>query len=205
VRMADIARAAGLSRQAVYLHFPTRAELLIALTRQMDAENDVDARLAESRAAQGGEARLAAFVAAWAGYIPEIHGVAKALMAMAEADAEARAAWEDRMTALRAGCAAAVAAIAREGALCEGLGEPAATDLLWSILSIRVWEHLRIDCGWTQEAYAAEIARLAFSRSSRARTLSPCACRLSDRASVSAAGPMAPAPRASSGPSSCAS
>lgn len=161
VRMADIARAAGLSRQAVYLHFPTRAELLIALTRRMDEENDVDARLARSRTAQAGEARLAAFVAAWGGYIPEIHGVAKALLAMKDSDAEACAAWEDRMRALREGCAAAVAALARDGALREGLGEAAATDLLWSLLSVRVWEHLRLDCGWTQEAYAAEIDRLA--------------------------------------------
>ncbi|MBL4878008.1 MAG: helix-turn-helix transcriptional regulator, partial [Hyphomonas sp.] len=28
VRMSDIAKAAGISRQAVYLHFPTRADLL---------------------------------------------------------------------------------------------------------------------------------------------------------------------------------
>jgi AcrR family transcriptional regulator len=30
VRMSDIAKQTGISRQAVYLHFPTRAELLIA-------------------------------------------------------------------------------------------------------------------------------------------------------------------------------
>ena len=35
VRMADIAKAAGISRQAVYLHFPTRAELLVAVTRHL--------------------------------------------------------------------------------------------------------------------------------------------------------------------------
>ena len=36
VRMSDIAKAAGVSRQAVYLHFPTRAQLLIAAARRLD-------------------------------------------------------------------------------------------------------------------------------------------------------------------------
>ena len=64
VRMADIAEAAGVSRQAVYLHFPNRADLLIATTRHIDAMNDVDARLAASRAAATGVERLDAYVEA---------------------------------------------------------------------------------------------------------------------------------------------
>jgi AcrR family transcriptional regulator len=49
VRMSDIAKTAGISRQAVYLHFPTRAELLIATTRHLDVVKDVDARLMATR------------------------------------------------------------------------------------------------------------------------------------------------------------
>ena len=33
VRMSDIAKAAGVSRQAVYLHFDSRIELLSATTK----------------------------------------------------------------------------------------------------------------------------------------------------------------------------
>ena len=36
VRMGDIAREAGISRQAVYLHFASRAELLEATTQYLD-------------------------------------------------------------------------------------------------------------------------------------------------------------------------
>ena len=43
VRMSDIAKAVGISRQALYLHFPTRAELLISTTRHIDSVKDVDA------------------------------------------------------------------------------------------------------------------------------------------------------------------
>ena len=37
VRMTDIAKRAGITRQALYLHFSTRAELLIATTHYLDA------------------------------------------------------------------------------------------------------------------------------------------------------------------------
>lgn len=161
VRMSDIARAAGISRQALYLHFPTRADLLIATTRHIDKVRDVDGRLAASRGAATGTARLDAFIGAWGGYIPQIHGVARALMAMQDTDAEARAAWGDRMTAMRDGCAAAVALLARDGTLRPDMDEAQATDLLWSLLSVRMWEHLRLDCGWGQDAYLAQITRLA--------------------------------------------
>ena len=56
-RMSDFARAAGISRQALYLHFPSRAELLVAVTRHVDQVKDIDARLAESRAAMKASVR----------------------------------------------------------------------------------------------------------------------------------------------------
>ena len=70
VRMSDIAKIAGISRQAVYLHFPNRAELLIATTRHLDEVKSVDARLMVSRNAITGLARLEAFIEAWGNYIP---------------------------------------------------------------------------------------------------------------------------------------
>ncbi len=160
VRMSDIAKAVGISRQALYLHFPTRADLLIATTRHIDQVKDIDARLVASRSAATGRDRLDAFVSAWGDYIPEIHGVGRALMAMQHTDPEAARAWADRMDAMRQGCAAAVNMLARDGDLRAGLSETAATDLLWSILSVRMWEHLRLDCGWSQRDYLSEMLRL---------------------------------------------
>lgn len=160
VRMSDIAKAAGISRQALYLHFPSRAELLVATTRHVDAVKNVDARLAESRAATG-VARLDAFIAAWGGYIPEIHGVIRALAAMMETDQEARLAYDDRMQAVRHGCAAAVAALLRGGRLAPDLTEAEATDLLWTLLSVENWARLTLDCGWDQARYVAAMQRLA--------------------------------------------
>lgn len=161
VRMSDIAKRAGISRQALYLHFPNRADLLVATTRYLDEVNAVDARLAASRGAASGAERLAAFVEAWGNYIPEIYGVAKALMAMQESDAEARAAWADRMQAVRHGCRAAVDALQNDGSLAGDLTPETATDLLWTLLSVRNWEQLRHDCGWSQAQYIATMQRAA--------------------------------------------
>lgn len=161
VRMADVAKRAGLSRQAVYLHFPSRADLLIAATRYIDDVKDVDGRLAESRAAPTGRARMEAFIEAWASYVPEVHGVCRALLAMRDTDVEAAAAWDDRMAALRDGCAAVVQDLASDGDLPADLDPEAATDLLWTLLSVRNWEHLTEDCGWSQERYVEAMRRSA--------------------------------------------
>lgn len=161
VRMADIAKQAGLSRQAVYLHFPNRAHLLIAATRHLDEIKDVDGRLARSRAAKSGIERMDAYIDAWGGYIPEIYGVAKALLAMKDSDQAAAEAWNGRMQAFREGCAAAVDAVAADGRLSPDLKPKEATDLLWTLLSVRNWEHLTIDCGWSQKAYIASAKRMA--------------------------------------------
>ncbi len=161
VRMSDIAKAAGISRQALYLHFPTRAELLVATTRHIDSVKMVDERLAESRAATGGRERLRAFIRAWGGYIPEIHGMSVALRAMRDSDEEAVAAWDERMQAVRHGCMAAVRALAKDGALKPPLDEEATTDLLWMILSVENWERLVRECNWPQERYIEIITKLA--------------------------------------------
>ena len=57
------------------------------------------------------------------------------------------------MEAVRDGCAAAVLALQEDDKLVRGMSEKEATDFLWTMLSIRNWEMLRKDCGWTQDRY----------------------------------------------------
>ena len=168
VRMSDIARQAGISRQAVYLHFPTRAELLVALTRHIDRVKDTDKRLEASRSAAGGLERLDAFIDAWGNYIPEIHGVARALIAMKDTDEAAAVAWDDRMQAVRHGCKAAVKALHEDGLLRPENSLRQSTDILWTLLSVANWEQLTGACGWTQARYIDAMKSLA-----RAGLLSP--------------------------------
>ncbi len=153
VRMADIARQTGISRQAVYLHFASRAELLDAATTYLDEKLDVNARLAPSRGAATGAERLALYVEFWGNYIPEIYGVAKALLLVQDTDDAAATAWRHRMAALRDGCRAAVDALHAEGRLASQWSRASATDILWTMLSVGNWELLTRQCGWSNRQY----------------------------------------------------
>jgi len=161
VRMSDIASQAGISRQAVYLHFPTRSELLIATTRHLDEVKGIDERLAKSRNAESGAARLNAFIDAWGNYIPEIHGIAKALLAVMDTDEATELAWKDRMQAVRHGCEAAINAVKNDGSLARDLSVKQATDILWTLLSVRNWEQLILECDLSQQQYIETVKRTA--------------------------------------------
>ena len=167
VRMGDIAKATGISRQAVYLHFASRTDLLIAATRYLDEKLDVDRRLAPSRAATTGVERLRLYIDCWGNYIPEIYGVGKALMVASDADEAAAAAWQDRMLAMRDGCRAAIDALHADGTLAAGWTRPKATDALWTLLLVPTWENLTIECGWSTKQYVrfmSDLARQTFVR-----------------------------------------
>ncbi|MCP4898842.1 MAG: TetR/AcrR family transcriptional regulator [bacterium] len=161
VRMTDIARQAGVSRQALYLHFDKRSELIIATTRYIDEVKGVDARLVPSRAAQKGTDKLAAFIDAWGNYIPEIYGVAKALLAMNDTDEAGALACSDRMQAVRQGCEAAIGALDRDRMLSPDHTPARAIDILWTMLSVRNWEQLTKECGWSQMEYIETTKSLA--------------------------------------------
>ncbi len=154
VRLGDIAKKAGVSRQALYLHFGSRAELLRATARFIDEEQKVDARLEPSRTAASGRERLRIYCMFWAEYLPEIQGVARAFMAMEHDDEDAKAAWADRMAALRHGCEAAVKALKTDGDLRAGLTIAKATDMLWTLMGVPNWQNLTQSCGWSQQDYA---------------------------------------------------
>ncbi len=161
VRMSDIAKHVGISRQAVYLHFSTRTELLVATTRYIDELLQVDERLAPSRQAQTGTERLDCYIEAWGYYIPEIYGVAKALMAAQDTDEAAAAAWKERMSAMRDGCRAAIEALNTDGELNTALKPKEAIDMLWTLLSVRNWENITIECGWSHKKYVEQMKLLA--------------------------------------------
>ncbi len=161
VRMADIAKQAGISRQALYLHFATRAELLIATTFYLDELKGSEARLAASRSATNGLDRLDAYIEAWGSYIPEIYGMAKAILAMSATDEAAAEAWAERMQDMREGCEAAINALQADGNLSPRYSAKQAADLLWTLLSVRNWEQLTQECGWSQEDYVASLKATA--------------------------------------------
>lgn len=147
--MADVARAAGVSRQAVYLHFPSRGQLFMAVVRKMDDEADIRARCTRALGEPDPTEALRAFVATWLGFVATIRPVATMLLAARNTDDDAWAAWEDRMGELRSGFEFATRRLAAAGLLRRGLQAPGAADLAWALMSVPVWEQLVVDRGWT--------------------------------------------------------
>lgn len=157
VRMGDIAKAAGVSRQAVYLHFESRTELIIATVDYVDEIKGLDERLALFRGAASGVALLEASIEVWGNHIPQIYGIAKALFSTRETDEASAAAWDSRMSGLRRYCTEVIEALDREGMLAPEWSRDQAIELYWTIISIHNWEQLTIECGWTTAEYIERI------------------------------------------------
>lgn len=153
VRMGDVAKGAGVSRQAVYDHFGSRAELMVATVRYGDGVLGLSQRLRRYRAADSGVERLEAYVEFWGNYIPEIYGIARALLAEREVDEAVAAAWDDRMRAVYDACRDIIERLRRDGTLAPGWPTDEAADLLWTMLSIRNWESLTRERGWSVDHY----------------------------------------------------
>jgi AcrR family transcriptional regulator len=143
--MAAVAAQAGLSRQAVYLHFQDRAALLAGLARRLEPAQDP--ALAATPSAR---AALTAMVASLAEGYPRQRPVARLLGA-------------DGQGHRLAACRLIAARFRSEGALSRHLSLEAAADLLWSLTSLAVWEDLVMGRGWTAERYRSHVAYLAVS------------------------------------------
>lgn len=160
VRMSDIAAAAGVSRQALYLHFSSRAELLVATTQYGDQVRGLQERLAPWLAATKGVELLQEFIEFWGNYLPEIYGIAKALLLNRETDEAAATAWNERMAVVRGSCRRTIEALQRDGMLRSEWDLDEATDLMWTTLSIPNWEQFTNECGWSTSQYVSHMQTL---------------------------------------------
>jgi AcrR family transcriptional regulator len=160
VTMAQIAKAARVSRQAVYLHFKDRAALMVALTRHVNERLGLPAEIQKILGAATGADMLRASAELQARMNPFVWVVARALDAVRRTDAAAERAWQDRQPSRLQGARAIVARLQSEGNLKEGLDPADAADLIWTVMSLRTWEDLVVTRGWSAERYRQQIERL---------------------------------------------
>jgi AcrR family transcriptional regulator len=153
VRIEDIAEMAGVSRQAVYLHFASRAELLTATARYLDDVLHGYERSQQICAGKTGISALDAYIEWWGNYIPDIYGLAKALMTVKDTDEAAATAWNDRMQASYNLCLQVIRGLTTEGVLAPMWTVEEAADFLWAAISIQTWETLVLERGWTNTQY----------------------------------------------------
>lgn len=160
IAMGAIAKAAGLSRQALYLTFSDKADLFIDLVRYVDERRGLAEELAKIRDAPTGVGGLLAMVDLQARQNPGLKPLVDALELLRRQDPAVERGWQDRLDNRLRGCREIVARIAAEGRLRAGLDEAVATDLVWTITSLRMWDDLVAQRGWSAEAYRERVTSL---------------------------------------------
>jgi AcrR family transcriptional regulator len=156
VTLADVGRAAGISRQAVYLHFPNRATLLTHAARQFDRASGFDDRLAATIGLPPREA-FETLAAEWLAYIPSVATVGRALEAAWMRGEDGGEAWRDRMDDLYRAMRAAIRRLDGAGLLRDGWDVPRAADWAFTLMQIENWYQLTAVRGWTHESAAEQI------------------------------------------------
>jgi len=161
--MSEIAKAVGMTRQSIYVHFGSRGGLLIALVRRADERFLIWENFARAMAVESPRQRLDACLVAWLDFVPKIHPVARDLIRLRATDEDAARAWTDRMAELLGFFRQLVRGLHRENALAKGWAVPRAADFLWATCSVQSWDLLVQDRGWS-EASAAKVIRSTAAR-----------------------------------------
>ena len=167
LNMAAVARRAGVSRQAVYLHFPGRAALGVAAVRWLDEREDLAAAASTVAAATTPAATLDAYADFLGAHNPRIAPVVRMAYRL-RAIPELEEAWQDRLRERRRGAAQIARRIADAGVLAAPFTTETAGDWLAAMGSVLLWEELTQDLGWSARRYVQHL-RASF----RATLLTP--------------------------------
>jgi AcrR family transcriptional regulator len=160
IRIADVAAKAGVSRQAVYLHFGDRVSLFVALGDHVDFSFGRDRLRTHVFGAPTGVESLRRWVQTMSWYTAKIDSVSRIVELAAESDKALAATWKDRMTGRRGHVRKIAERLASEGQLADGWSAEAAADLIFTVTLPGPWRVLTSVVGWSEERYADEITRL---------------------------------------------
>jgi AcrR family transcriptional regulator len=161
--MSALARATGISRQALYLHFPDRATLLLALVEHADEREDLPGAVAAVMGAPDGPAQVRAWAEMQAARNPRIAAVARAFDQSRHADDPAATAWRDRTTNRMRAATAVVERLRSEGHLHRNWTTEEAAAVVWELTSFRVWDDLVNEAGLAPGRYVEIVTAAALS------------------------------------------
>jgi AcrR family transcriptional regulator len=154
VGLEAVAQKAGVSRQAIYLHFDSKAALLEALHQRVN-EHDVAPAMQRVWRCADASSALDTFVAAAATAIPRFIGIYYALEPAARLEPIAAATWEPPREGRYADCLRLAEWLDRGGMLAPGVTTRAAADVLFALVSVHQYENLVMICGWSPRRWTA--------------------------------------------------
>ena len=147
VGLEAVAAQAGISRQAIYLHFESKADLLRALHERVNVQ-DVAPAIEKVWAAETADAALDAWVDATAEAVPKFIGIANMLNAARRSDPDAAATWDAPAEGHYADCLRLATRLKQEKKLLARMTVAEAADILWMQTSIWAYESLVVDRAW---------------------------------------------------------
>ncbi|MBL4739375.1 MAG: TetR/AcrR family transcriptional regulator [Sneathiella sp.] len=149
VSMADIAKAVGITRQSIYIHFKSRGGLLDALVKRADERENIIENLEQAIETVSASERLDKCLTVWFEFVPIIHPVATDLIALRKHDPDAAFAWNDRMKDLHGIFHRLTESLARDEKLSPLWSASDAADYLWVSVSMQSWDLFVGDRGWS--------------------------------------------------------
>lgn len=171
IAMGEVAKQAGVSRQALYLHFRDRTSLFLEVSRLADSTARTPKRQRRIDEAPTARDAFREAIALQAFLKPRLKGVATALDVLRRTDPAADAAWAEREHARLQRCEQVVQRLHDDGELAAGWDVPTAARCFWAVTSQRVWDDLVMDQGWSTTQYRHRITALLenalFSREER--------------------------------------
>ncbi len=163
VTMGAVAKAADVSRQAVYLHFADRAQLLVELTEVIDKESDLDRWVDAMQGAPSASAAVQLWAEMQVERNPRLVPLGRALDAERSNDTASAAAWRNRLTNRLGFARVLVGRLAEEGKLHPSWDREHAALLLAELTSFRVWDDFVNEWEMPPAAYVRTVLSAALS------------------------------------------
>jgi len=157
--LQEVAERAGVSRQALYLHFGDRQGLILALVRHMDETLELAGLLAHVYAAEDGRQLLERAMRLSTEFWAKVAPVASVL-AGSEGDHALRAAWRDRMAFRRGTFRRMAEQLDEMGELAASWDVDDASDLLYAVTHFDSWRELTGELGWSDDHYVEAMGTL---------------------------------------------
>lgn len=162
VGMEEVARDAGVSRQALYLHFKSKSELLVAMAKFNDDNINVPELVQLGVEAETALEALDSGIQAYGVIEPQIYELAILVYSARRSDEAADAVWRDRMDYRRSNARQVIERIHKDGYLAEGWTVDEATDFAWGLLSTSTYELLVVERGWSIEQFLDRLRTMLY-------------------------------------------
>lgn len=158
--LGAIAKRAGVSRQAIYLHFPSKAELLTALHLHIFATDVVPAleRHSGSDAVSALDA-LDAMIAVDVEVVSKVWRIHESLQVARGQHPEVEATLRPREEERYAELLDLGRQLERESALPPSISVGTFADMLWGLMNVGTYRSLVVERGWTLEQFGHWVRR----------------------------------------------